>query len=489
VAPRFDLAIRGGRVVDPESGLDGVRHVGINGDTIVALSMEPLDALRLIDAEGLVVTPGFIDLHSHAQTLAGRRLQACDGVTTALDLEAGRSPVTRAYDRELDGSPINYGFSASWAAARNRALGGREADGSVGDALRLLGETSWRKALSHAQRAEMLDTLSADLAGGAIGIGLLLGYAPEVPTDEYLAVAELAAGARVPTFTHSRELAGSPERGRPDGAEEIVRAAGETGAHMHYCHLNSTAGRHGERVLRLLERCRQEGSTVTAEAYPYGYASTAIGAAFLSPERLSARGLTTEALTYLPTRERVADERRLRQLRQEDPTGLVLLDFFDEADPAERSLLLGFLEHEEVIVASDAMPLVPVVAGFSEENWPIESGAVTHPRSAGCYSKALRLAREQGWPLVDMLRRFTYLPATVLGAACPAMGRKGRVRVGCDADLVVFDPALVSDRASPGDSCRTSSGIRHVLVAGTEVVCDGELDLLARPGRLVTGRR
>ena len=118
-----DLVLAGGRVVDPETQLDRVCDVGIDGDSVTAVG-DRLDGRTTVDVGGLVVAPGFVDLHSHAQTLPGRRLQACDGVTTALDLEAGRAPVEIAYAKEAKrGSPINYGFSASWAAARMHVAG------------------------------------------------------------------------------------------------------------------------------------------------------------------------------------------------------------------------------------------------------------------------------------------------------------------------------------------------------------------------------
>src|ERR1700729_842175 len=114
----YDIVLRGGRVIDPESMLDGHRNVAINGRSVVAVGEGELDAATIIDVPGLVVAPGFIDLHSHAQTLAGRRLQAHDGVTTALDLEVGRTPIRNAYAREAQlGSPIHFGYAASWASA------------------------------------------------------------------------------------------------------------------------------------------------------------------------------------------------------------------------------------------------------------------------------------------------------------------------------------------------------------------------------------
>ena len=95
----YDLVIRGGRVIDPETGLDSVRDVGIIGDRIVSVSEEPLSGRRQLEASGHVVAPGFIDLHSHSQAVAESRLQALDGVTTALELEAGVAPVGVAYER------------------------------------------------------------------------------------------------------------------------------------------------------------------------------------------------------------------------------------------------------------------------------------------------------------------------------------------------------------------------------------------------------
>ena len=187
-------------------------------------------------------------------------------------------------------------------------------------------------------------------------IGVLIGYTPGVDPAEYLAVAELAAAAGVPTFTHSRDIVELAPETLIDGAEEVVRAAGTTGAHMHYCHINSTSGRHIDRVLALVGRCQAEGARVTTEAYPYGSGSTAIGAAFLAPERLRERFRGTTSITYLRTGERIADEARLRELRATDPGGLVIAEFLDESEPGDAALLRRSLAFPDAIVASDAMP-------------------------------------------------------------------------------------------------------------------------------------
>lgn len=477
------IVLRGGRVVDPESMLDAPRNVAITGHTITAVTEDELEADTVVDVSGLVVAPGFIDLHSHAQTLAGRRLQAHDGVTTALDLEVGRSPVDKAYAYEAStGSPIHYGFSASWASARMRSLTGVVGDGSVESAFYVLGTTAWR---APCELPQLLGLLSEDLAQGAIGVGLLLGYAPEIDPLEYLEIARLVAEARVPTFTHCRDLVEVSPSTKVDGAEEIVRAASETGAHMHYCHINSTSGRHIDRVLQVVEACRKAGGQVTTEAYPYGSGATAIGAAFLAPERLRERGLTPASLTYLPTGERVADEATLRELRANDPAALVVVEQLNEDDPADFALLCRSFTGERTLVASDAIPLVATSAGFDPLRWP-PTGALTHPRSAGCFSRVLRLWREEGRPLSDAVRRCSLLPAQVLEASCSAMRSKGRAQPGADADLVVFDPARATDQATYADPVRPSSGVQHLLVDGVFVIRDGQLVPDAAPGRLIT---
>ncbi len=167
---------------------------------------------------------------------------------------------------------------------------------------------------------------------------------------------------------------------------------------MHYCHINSTSGRHIDRVLALVGRCQAEGAHVTTEAYPYGSGSTAIGAAFLAPERLRERFRGPTSITYLRTGERVADDARLRELRATDPGGLVIIDFFDESEPADAALLRRSLDvprrdRRERRACHRCGPTSPT---WTSPRGRCRPQAVTHPRTAGTFGRALRLWRAGG---------------------------------------------------------------------------------------------
>ena len=480
-------------MVDPGSGFDGIADVLVDGASVRAVGpdLSAPDGATVIDVSGLIVGPGFVDLHSHVHTIAGQRLQAMDGVTTALDLEAGLMPIERAYaEAAATGRPLNFGFSASWGAARAQVLLGMMPDASLETAFTILGEPAWQRSSSPAELAQWLDLLGTELANGALGIGVLMGYAPHSDPAEFSAVARLAAAAGAPTYTHVRELIEVDPTTPIDGSEEIAIAAAETGAAMHHCHVHSTSRRHLDRVLAMLDTSRAGGSRVTVEAYPYGAGSTSVGAYFLDPDHLAAWGMGASNIVMLGTGERLADASRLREVRRADPSAQCIVEFFDEQDPDDFARMHRALAFPDSIVASDAMPLIWPGGVRESLAWPLPPGGATHPRTAGTFAKTLRLmVRETAaWSWLEAFRRCAYLPARVLDEVAPAARAKGHLAVGSDADLVVLDPATVTDRATYLDAVRPSHGVRHLLVGGTAVVSDGVLQTDALPGKALRGQ-
>ncbi|GAA4524430.1 amidohydrolase family protein [Amycolatopsis samaneae] len=484
-APPYDVVFSRARVIDPETGLDGIRDVGVTGGTIAAVSEAPLSGRRTLDVSGMVLAPGFIDLHSHAQTRTGLLLQAMDGVTTALELEAGAASVSTALaGAERDGRPVNYGYSASWLLSRMMLFD----DAPLADPMAMFGANHdrplWKLAASDRDVDRLLDHVAQEVHNGGIGIGVLVGYAPGTGTAEYFALARAAERLGVPTFTHTRYISTMEPHTSLEGALEVIAASAGTGAHMHMCHVNSTSNRMIDDIAGAIARAQSTGVRVTTEAYPYGSGSTVIGADFLAPEKLPRMGITPDRLRYLPTGEMVATAERLAELRANDPGGSVVLQWADEALEADRELLLRSLLFPDTAIASDAVPIVTPGGATVSDEWPVPGASLTHPRSTGCYGRTFGwLVRELGvLSLPEAVHRCTLVPARILEEAVPAMRRKARVQPGADADLVVFAPETFAEQ---GDYLvvAPSTGVRHLLVGGRFVIDGGELDTASTAGR------
>ena len=486
------LVIVGGRVVDPASGLDTVCDLALQDGRITALGTSLGSADRMIDATGLIVAPGFIDLHAHGQSIAADRMQAFDGVTTTLDLEAGAAPVASWYRRQAaQGRVLNYGASANWAFARISAMTGSNEESSLDAFGRAMRDRRWvDNVATDAEVTAILERLARGLAGGGIGIGILNAYAPGAGVQELTAVCELAAAHGVPTFTHVAYMSRIDPESSAEAYVRLIGYAGATGAHMHICHFNSSSKTDVERCARLVATAQAQGLPVTLEAYPYGTGSTVLAAAFFNDPDFEARtGTGYDAVQRVTDGRRFHSRAEILTAQAEEPSTLVLWHFLDtEANDRHRDLLDISVLFPGGAIASDAMPWsLTDGAIYTGDAWPLPQDATSHPRSAGTFTRFIRhwVRERQAVSLLEGVRKCTLIPADILAASTPDMRSKGRLTVGADADVVVFDLNTLTDRAEFSAMNRASDGVRHLLVGGQPVIADGVMDVAARPGRPV----
>jgi N-acyl-D-glutamate deacylase len=484
----FDLVVANGRVIDPETGLDDMRSVGIRNGRIEAISRTSLRGRTVLDASGLVVAPGFIDLHAHGQDLPAARMQALDGVTTALELEAGTLPVAAAYERiAREGRPINYGFSASWLFARIAEKEEMEPTGSVTFFQEAQRRKGWQYTLaSPEETARIIARVERGLQEGALGIGVLAGYAPGYGRKEAFAVAQLAARVRVPTFTHVRYNSVIEPQSSFEAIAEIVSLAAATGAHMHINHLNSSSMRDIPRIAELLRGAQGRGLRITTEAYPYGAGSTVVGAELFRGnwrERLGGATAGDIELAGVPF-----NDSTLAEAQAKTPGAWIIAHYLrPDRSAADQDYLDQSVLFPGGAIASDAMPWTSKGTPITGDVWPLPDDAFAHPRSAGTFTRFLRdyVRERRKVTLREGLRRMTLIPAQILEGSVPPMKRKGRLQVGADADLIAFDLATVSDRGTYTQPNQTAVGMRYVIVNGTAVIRDGVLARDALPGRAI----
>jgi len=449
-APLYDIVLRNGRVLDPASGLDAVRTVAIAGRKIAAISPDPLRGRTEIDATGLVIAPGFIDLHSHGQTPENYRFKAMDGVTTALELEVGVSPVSDWYKAREGKSLIHFGASAGHIPARMAVMKDSGTllprDGAVN-----------RAATADEQRA-IEAAVRRDLDEGGLGMGMGIAYTPTATPDEILSLFSLAAGFKRPVFVHMRggNVVAS--------IQEVITDAAVTGVPLHIVHINSAATAKTPLALQMIDGARARGLDVTTEAYPYTASMTEIAsAAYTGWEQREPEYFAR--LLWPATGERLTRESFERYRRQ-------------------GGFVIQFGNTEEMVRAAIAHPLVMIASDGIIEN------GKGHPRGAGTFARVLgKYVREdRALSLMDAVRKASLLPAQRLESMSPAMRQKGRLAVAADADISVFDPARVIDKATFENAAQYSDGFRFVLVEGTFVVRDGRLQDGATPGQAIRAR-
>lgn len=458
-AQSYDVVLEGGRVVDPETGLDAVRNVGISNGKIQKISAEALTGKRVIPAKGLVVAPGFIDLHQHGQDLASQRVKAMDGVTTALELEIGKPDVADFLRGKEGASLINYGTAASHAAARALAFG------KPIPADEILPKAG--PATNDPATAEQLDAIRSRLLhefdAGALAIGMGLQYTPGATRWEVIQMFRLAAENHVPVYTHVRSSGPREPGSSIESVEEVIGASAVSGAPLHIVHINSSCGGLALDCLSVIAGARARGLDVTTEAYPYEAGMTSINSALFNPgwmEKLP--GVSYQNLMLPETGERLTKER-----------------FEELHNSPKEQLVVMFTNTLANVDATIRDPLVMIAS----------DGEKGHPRNAGTYSRILaRFVREQGTlTLMDAVRKMSLMPAQFLERSTPAARAKGRIQEGADADIVAFDPRTVNDRSTYQKPMTPSVGVEYLLVGGVPVVDGGKVVNGVFPGKALVG--
>jgi len=438
--------------MDPESGSDRVANVGIRGGTVMTVTDAPLTGKRVIEARGRVVAPGFIDILSGGFSREGSRYKVTDGVTSILLMHGGPVKVGAWYDSLAKvGLYVHYGTTVGHGQLRLT-----------------VGITDREKAATKEQLAEMLGMARQAIREGAVGIGFGVQYVPGASEEEVLALFRLGAQLGVPAHLHTRFLGPQPPENSVKGIQEVIADAAATGVSAQVVHLNSVSVVQGgvQTALELIEGARSRGIDVMADAYPWEAGSTGLESAVFDPGWQQRMSITYSDIELVRNGERLT-ESTFKQYREDGRPDGVVIHF------VTKGANVAALTHPLVMVGSDG---------------GIQDGR-GHPRGAGTYAKFLREYVREGrnLTLMEALRKMTLMPAERLVKAAPVMRRKGRLSAGADADVVVFDPARVRERATYAEPAQYSEGFDYVLVGGVVVVDRGKLVDEATAGRAIRG--
>ncbi len=421
-APLYDIVINGGRVIDPETKLDARRSIGIIGGAIAVISTKRLLGKRMINAAGWIVAPGFIDLHSHGQSIAADRMQVFDGVTTALQLDAGTAAVKEWYDTQAQsGRVLNYGMAAAWNASDSAA-------------------------------APTLARLEQGLRDGAPGIGIDSGnHAPDVLRPIYA----LAAKYKVPVFQCTGDQVAT--------IQQIITLAAATGCNTHLCY---TGSRDITAVKDLVLQAREKGLPITLETHTYGACDTAAAAAQIAATARNNGGNSIRYPLYLTSSKNSRYTEAPIDAYIDD--SLVLLP--------GASIGSG---GKPWIDVNTGQPVDPYM-------WPLSVSAFAPPAGAGTFTRLLGywVRERKALSLSEAISKSSLLPARIMEKSVPQLRKKGRLQKGMDADLIVFDPGTVRSMASSVYPYRPAAGVKCVIINGVTVITNGELEL-SRPGKAI----
>ena len=465
----YDIVLSGGRVIDPETKLDTIKNIGIKNNRIAQISSIPLKGKENINVTGLVVSPGFIDLHVHGRNNQVQEYQLHDGVTTALELEWGIENLKEWYNTRKSGALINYGASVNWPFERFRAMDKYKKNLKESIQTTLSGESnleslfkiigpSYTDNLSEEEMQKTIKNIKQSLNAGGIGIGIPVGYLPKTKSAELFRIFQLAAELKLLVFSHVRE---------PNilSIQEAISNAAITGASLHLVHINSMALRQIQLALDMIHSANEKGLDISTELYSYTAASTLLNSAFFNDGWQDRLGISYSDLQWVANGERLT---KVTFDNYRKSGGTVIIHMM------KPEWIKTGIANPGVMIASDGMPYSPLA----------------HPRTAGTFSRVLgKYVREENvLSLNEAIEKMTLLPAKRLENISPMMRFKGRIQVGADADITIFNPNTIADQASFEKGLKFSTGIEYVLVNGTIVLKNGKTQENIYAGQAVYGK-
>lgn len=437
----YDLVIQGARVMDPETGRDEVASIGIKGDTIAAIYPAELQGSEVIDARGWTAAPGFIDTGTPFNPKPGtyhyvEHWKLTEGVTTVLWLHDGWAPVRERIDPIRDKVHLtNWGVGLSLTSLYSHGL-------------------------NHEGRLAMLEKCLQD---GGLSASTSPEYHPYITTEQLIDYARLIKEAGLWMGLHLRY---SHKQNELEGVREAVRIAEETGVKLHIYHINSTgATYHADEALEILEAARARGLEITADVYPYSFWMTFLNSSRFAPGFREGFGLDYKDLYYVRLRRYLTEE-LYHQLRGE--AGLTVVP---EGTISWEESILPLLSKDWVHIGSDG--LFDVSPDYGQ---PFAS----HPRNTGTFTDGLAIHRREDLPpgkldLMSLIRKVSLDPANLAAYADPEFRKRGRLQVGCYADITLFDPETVEGKGTIYDTGQPSAGIHGVIVNGRKAYWEGDV--------------
>jgi hypothetical protein len=499
-AQDYDVVLKGGRVMDPETSLDAVMNVGIKGGKIAAVTKDELSGKEIIDVTGLVVSPGFIDTHQHSLDIADGRLAAQDGTTTHMELEFGRSPVAEAYDiiEKRGGHPINYGYAASWPMRRAEVMGGYDGEGTFeGLEEAFFAGGGWGTTVSTPeQEKQILALIQKDFDDGAIALGFPPAYGSGAGMQESIKLWKMAATNNLPVSVHVRYQSMLDPNSSVQAMNEMLGLAAASDAHAILCHIQLLGLSDPYMMLDVIDAGRKAGLKLTTEVYPFGVTAPPIAADYLqwdnADERIGFKW--NEIRTEKTPHYTFKDKADFKKYQKDNPNEFVQMEYIDESTPKGLAAMRAAVTFPETIPAADGTPIAwegkpkgaeKLGLGSGVDVWPLPKDASGQPRTTSTHAIILgKWVREQGaLTLMQALANSSYVPAKALGQHIPQFNTKGRLQVGMDADITVFDAKTVKANATWDDVAALNDGFHFTLVNGFFILKDGKIVTDVLPGQ------